>query len=581
MRLLRLPVFLLCLAALPLSAQNPEPAPPSTLKATAQAVVVDVVVTTPSGDPVPRLAQAQFQVLEDGKPQNIDLFEEHALPAAHASAAAAPALPPGVYSNDPHAPQAEAVNVLLIDNLNTEPIDQANVRRQIAGFLVNLPAGERVAVFSLTSRLRLIQGFTADPAQVRAALTGSPARSTSANHTRQDELAEQEDVAILAAMTGNADGGNQMSAQAQARTLAGFAGYQAGQRVNITLDALRQLARYLAGIPGRKNLLWFASSFPVTISPAYKDRELYLQGQELEKSIRQVSGLLTLAKVAVYPIAAEGVLADHTGDADSGIESDGANRGMASSRAQSARSANTAAMEQLAADTGGKAFYSSNDLTGQISSALRDGAHYYTLVYTPQNHATDGRFRRINVRLASGNYKLSYRRGYYALPADAATPGDPLAALLAHGLPASTQIQFQARVAQAAEQPAAGTPRAGGNAKLTGPLVRFAADLSLPADALHLETAPDGTRTGKVEVALVAYDAAGTALNWTGSILGLKLDPASLARLRSSGLPVHLEIDLPPTAVWLAAGVYDQAANKAGTLEIPIPAAGGTGSPAP
>ena len=35
----------------------------------------------------------------------------------------------------------------------------------------------------------------------------------------------------------------------------------------MTFEALSALARYLEGVPGRKNLVWFASSFPVVFFP--------------------------------------------------------------------------------------------------------------------------------------------------------------------------------------------------------------------------------------------------------------------------------------------------------------------------
>src|SRR5207248_773693 len=38
-------------------------------------------------------------------------------------------------------------------------------------------------------------------------------------------------------------------------------------RMRFTLDAFMQLARYLAGIPGRKNLVWLSGSFPMSIFP--------------------------------------------------------------------------------------------------------------------------------------------------------------------------------------------------------------------------------------------------------------------------------------------------------------------------
>src|SRR5208283_3284965 len=115
----------------------------------------------------------------------------------------------------------------------------------------------------------------------------------------------------------------------------------------------------------------------------------------------------------------------------------------------------------------------------------QNGSHYYTLVYTPPSRKMDGKFHRIEVRLTQGKARLSYRRGYYADDARqqeagsaAGSKADPLAPLLAPGLPASTQILYEARVLPASPQPAADAPRAGGNAKLAGPLIRVKVDFA-------------------------------------------------------------------------------------------------------
>jgi VWFA-related protein len=69
---------------------------------------------------------------------------------------------------------------------------------------------------------------------------------------------------------------------------------------------------------------------------------------------------------------------------------------------------------QLSADTGGEANYSTNDLTKAIAQAIQNGAHCYTLVYTPTNTKMDGKFRHIYVKPIQGKSKLAYGRGYYA-----------------------------------------------------------------------------------------------------------------------------------------------------------------------
>jgi Ca-activated chloride channel family protein len=94
-----------------------------TFKAEARLVLLDVVVTTGKGEPVPGLHREDFQVTEDGQPQTVSLFEEHK--GAQPSLAKLPAMSAHVFTNYPLTKTPDSVNVLLLDWLNTQPQDQA------------------------------------------------------------------------------------------------------------------------------------------------------------------------------------------------------------------------------------------------------------------------------------------------------------------------------------------------------------------------------------------------------------------------------------------------------------------------
>jgi len=121
------------------SAQNPASAAvPAFLHTNANLVLVDVVVTE-RDNPVHGLDRSRFHVFEDGREQVITSFDEHQ-PAAAPAPAAKPAalqasLPPHTYTNVPDYPEATAVNVLLLDALNTPMVNQMDVRRQMIQFL--------------------------------------------------------------------------------------------------------------------------------------------------------------------------------------------------------------------------------------------------------------------------------------------------------------------------------------------------------------------------------------------------------------------------------------------------------------
>lgn len=599
------PVAVCCLAAGP-HVQTTAPVdqgPVPVFKAHSHAVVVDVVVTK-GDDAVTGLHKQDFQVLEDGKPVTVDFFEEHTaktLPPGTVPALAK--MPPNVYTNVPPAPESDSVNVLMLDTLNTDRQDQAYVHQQMVNFLKTMQPGLRVAVFVLGSKLRMVQGFTTDSSVLRDAINDKKnglrmEADTSVTRSLQDKFDDIEDKGRLADMQMGAAGFEALSDLQQ-----GFAGYQADQRFAMTLEAFDSLSRYLAGVPGRKNLIWFSSSFPVTILLSPKDKQNIGQVRQISAALRETEDLLTVSKVAVYPIGAEGMMVNH--GSDGVIQSNGAvdvEGGEVNSRSgavvshrpsdfmtpfaneNAARSDKIMAMEQLAADTGGKAFYNTNDLNAAMMHAIENGAHYYTLVYTPTNKKMDGSYRRIEVKTTAGKYNLAYRRGYNAddtQTADAKSSADPLHALLIRGMPSATQVLYGVRVLAVTPQPAPDAKREGKNAKLTGPTTRYSIDFMVRWSDVALETAADGTHRGKIQASLLAYDRDSNAVNWTGVTQGMALKPEIFAAIQKSGVPMHLEIDLPSSAAYLETGVYDWSSGKAGTLEVPVSGSAQTAQAAP
>jgi hypothetical protein len=238
------------------------------------------------------------------------------------------------------------------------------------------------------------------------------------------------------------------------------------------------------------------------------------------------------------------------------------------------RTDNMAAMEQLASDTGGKAFFNTNDLNKAIKRAINDGANYYTLAYTPTNSKLDGFYRRIEVKVSTtGKYKVAYRHGYNAddmKTAEATPQSDPLRPLLRYGLPDSTQLLYAVHVAPAAQQPAPNAVRAGKNPALTGPVTRYSLDFMIRWTDVAFDLRPDGTHHGKIQIALQAYDRDGKAVNWEGGTQEMNAKPDIWTAIQKSGVPAHMEVDLPNEEIYLNTGVYDWGSNKAGTLEIPL-----------
>jgi len=535
------------------------------IKVERRVVLLDVVVTNRSGEAISSLPKKDFQIFEDGAPQSISSFEEHK--GAQAVQIKLPPMPANVFTNFPTTKSADSVNVLLLDLLNTQPGDQSFARAQVMKYLNNAQPGTRMAIFALGSQLRMVRGFTTDFSGLSAALDDKnlgvnpevskllPTQSQQASENlviHQMRRSNAAPVAIESVEQFQKDEANTRTAS----------------RIDLTLQAFQQLARYLSGIPARKNIIWFSDNFPISFLP---DSKVHLPKHQ--EHVQKTSDMLTAAQVAIYPVSALGVLGDPTYDVSN----------LAGTRQQmeAMLSSNQIAMEDIAQDTGGRAFYNTNALSEAVKDAVDNGSHYYTLAYSPANNKTDGKYRRIQVNLANGEYKLSYRRGYYAdKPRPEANSSDevddPLIPLIGLGMPNFDQILYKVKVSPKNPQPAPNASRAGTNADLKPPFTRYDAEFTVSLQDLGMGLSSDGVRHGNIEVMLIAFDHDGTILNIVKNRSKLVLDRKVYAATQAVGLQIHEDIDVPPGEVYLRTGIYDLNSGACGTVGVPLSVATAT-----
>lgn len=529
-----------------------------TIKIETRNVLVDVVVIGHKGESIPNLRQEDFRIAEDGATQTISAFDEHKRTTS--APVNFPVLPPNVYTNAQTVKPGDSVNVLLIDLLNTQPWFQKGVCTQAIKYLKTVPPGTRLAIFTLnTQQLRLVRGFTTDFSGLAVALddkkSGVIPESSWLNPTTSRQASEQAGVAAMIMMQASP-----VAVDAMKEYLDRETAFRTGNRSELTLQALQHLARYLSGIPARKNVIWLADTFPISFVPEDK-----VHTPSHQEHVQRTSDMLTAAQVAIYPVSARGLVFD--GGFDVPVDRPG-------EKMEDELATTQIAMETIAEQTGGRAFYDGNGLDQAMGKAADEGSHYYTLAYAPTNSKPDGKYRRIEVKVPEGNYKLSYRRGYYAdKPETRQTKegaDDPLIPLIGFGMPNFDQIVYQIRAAPVAPQPAPDTPRAGLNTELKGPFTRYGVNLLVSLDGFALETAADGARRGRIEAMLVAYDRDGKIVNITKRKSRLVLPRNDYAELRTKGLPLHLEIDVPSGDFYLRTGIYDLSSGNAGTLGFPL-----------
>jgi hypothetical protein len=141
---------------------------------------------------------------------------------------------------------------------------------------------------------------------------------------------------------------------------------------------------------------------------------------------------------------------------------------------------------------------------------------------------------------------------------------------MAFGLPDSTEVIYKVRVQPSNPQPEADAPHAGGNTELKGPFTRYVVEYAISAEDLVLKRTPDGIRHGNIEAMLTAYDFNGKPLNFVVRKFDIELEPKVYDEVKTLGLQLRQEIDVPQEDFYLRTGIYDRGSARAGTLGIPL-----------
>lgn len=571
----------------------------TTIRTYSNLVVIDVVVTDSQGNPVRGLQQSDFSLQENGKPQTLRHFEEHtAAPASNIQIKPVEKLPSGMFTNKSPAPANGPVNVLLLDYLNTPLKSQPYARKQLVDYLDKAPAGTRIAIFALTNHLVMLQGFTSDIGVLKAALS-SKKGAPQASDIMSDAFngGPQGNTTLSDAIANDAPAVDGMVTQQMVDDVTRFqaldASFQQDMIANYTLDAFDALARYLIGIPGRKNVIWYSGGFPLDVLPNPNEADANDSVVRNDEKIRETDNLLTRAQVAVYPVDARGVMTDSSVDVSNNMTAIGEGSGAAAANAQMSGLITTAqqheTMEAMAEDTGGHAFYNTNGLTQAVQKAVENGSNYYTLTYSPTNTQWDERFRSVKVKVDQSNVKLAYRTGYYAIdPNDrnklvaggAATAVNQqkstMATAMMHGGPDPAEILFKVRI-RPASMPPFDTPLASNRTnpdpkiKVQGPFRAYGVDLVPDAHAMSCHVEPSGNRHCSIEVWTFVYNTDGQRLISASNRLFTYMTPADYATLLTRGMAFHQEISVPVRGQYFVrTAVHDMISDRVGAVEVPI-----------
>jgi len=368
---------------------------PVKFETTTQLVVVNVAAKSKSGEVLEGLKASDFTVTEDGKPQEIKIFEfqrleDTLLPApvlVARDATGASGKTAGVTIAPAKAGEIKYKDrrllVLFFDQAGMPVADQLRSQKAALQFLTSrISKADLVAVMTYSTTLEVLQDFTDDRDRLIQTIKGIPIGATG--------------------MTNGSTGDDSEGDTGAAYT-------QDNSEFNIfntdrKLAALESAVKMLGSLPEKKALVYFASGMSLT-------------GIDNQAQLRATINAAIRGNVAFYPVDARGlVAAAPLGDATQASQG---GQAMYSGSSQRTAQANFQAQQEtlytLASDTGGKALLDQNDLSLGIVQAQKDISNYYILGYYSTNTALDGHYRRIKVQINRNlTAKLDYRSGYFA-----------------------------------------------------------------------------------------------------------------------------------------------------------------------
>ena len=521
---------------------GPSHAGGSILRVTTRLVDVSALVLDKHGNPITDLKKEDFEIYDEGKRQSIRLFSAAAasLPGSMESPPAGPppvSHSPLVYSNRvEESSRSNAITIILVDEGGATWEELAFARSRIVRFLRQIQPGDRIGLYTLYGGgIGVLHEFTRDSADLVSSLEAWYRRTAS-----------QMDVV----MAGSFDAGSQRPDAHRKDEIC---------LATPSLNAIAASADHVAGIPGRKNLIWISGGSSPSVlalgAPAIPQNCF----EEEMKALRAVNR----ANVALYSIDFRGL---ETLQPDASVSQK--DLGMDPLRPSDAGDAHQVTMalsaltqtkldsiekdqsivRDVAYRTGGRAFTNTNDILGALRTAFGESHATYSLGFYPESPRFDGRYRQIEVKVhGRPDLTVRYRRGYI----DARESPDP-----------------EGQLREAVESPLDASAIA-----LTAERIGYDVRLNIGVGDLDLQQDDRGRWQGRIHVVLAQKDEVGQQLDNLDDTLQLELKPDRYEAMRKSGLAYHRAFQPNPKAASLRVVVRDEAGNL-GSVTIPLTAPG-------
>jgi VWFA-related protein len=369
--------------------------PPSsyTLKVNSDLVLTNVVVRDKTGAVVQGLTAQDFTIEENGKPQEITSFDfenvDRAAPLNEATINGKS--PNGILGNMNRIATSEQLHnhrliVMFFDITSMQPEDLERAQDAARNYIgKQMQPADLAAVVSLDSSLSLDQDFTTSKELLLKAVNAYSGTEGSGFALGATSTTNQ--VEDTSSFTPDEEEYNDVNTDRE-------------------LFAIGDIAHSLAYINEKKSLLYFSGG-------------IQRDGIENQASLHTAVNAAVRANLSIYSVDARGLQAiSPLGDASTGsLRGSSGYNGAALQNNLDSNFNTQEVMATLSSDTGGKAFFDSNDFSPAFERIQQDTSAYYVIGFRSTNTKRDGSYRRLTIKLNRAGLKLEYRPGYYA-PAD-------------------------------------------------------------------------------------------------------------------------------------------------------------------
>lgn len=555
--------------AIPAGSPSVSAQTPPQVRVITRLVSLSVVVTDRHGQPIRGLTKDDFAIFDEGQAQKVSFFSVVTGDAPPPPAA----IPQNTFTNilAQRGAAPQSVVVILFDAINSQWNSQGFALNRVRTFLRKLHPEDHVGLYVLGSQLKVLHDFTQDSSELIAAIRRYDANRGAAKQQRSNP-GQDANSALDLFQEGKYNTYEYYRERENRRSVnrrfADPASLGAGPQMLAnsanTQEALRAIRGHMAGVPGRKSVVWVTDT--IRSDGALITNPMHSIPADYSLNLRYLARQFNDVGIAIYPVSGEGLLPVPVHWEPGGFVQD---RGAIEVENQQHLT-----MRELAERTGGRAFVDRNDVETGVRHALEDARFSYSIAYYPDQPNPVAEFRKVRVKVKIPGATVLTRNGYYAKP-------DAFYASLHATI---TPISEEGRVRLmrgVAESPldATAVPITA-HLELIGERKPrdIAAKITCDPSAL-VSFADSGRWVGELDVMYMELDANDAVLNATHNEVKLDFTPEQFQKISNEGMQLNATLPSLANASVLAIILRDAASGAIGSLHIPLTHAEAAGPP--